>query len=543
MEIWQTERLTGNALTDAYLQGDPRIRDRFEFGLHQSDALKRRCHTVDHTFEHNHRIALVAALSDYAKELGQFGAHTTALLDKLADDRSMVVVTGQQAGLFTGPLYTVYKALSAVALAKQYEQVMCRPIVPVFWIATEDHDFDEVAAAYYVTKDAKLDKVHLRERPTGRVPVGLHGVSEAELDKMLVQLTVDLPEGMYKAELLQAIDESYRTTDNMGDAFARLMTKLLKEVPILFLNPIRHNLRVLVKEAFARVIKNPRAFIEAAHTGTEMLVKKGFSPQVEVHPDHSLLFLVDEGRRYALDVDREDPTHFRLRDSDLHYTKTALLARLQENPSDFSSGVLYRPVVQDFLLPVLTYVGGPAEIAYHGMMREIFSEAGRHMPIMQLRMRVTTVPTAVTRALDHLGVRLEDGLKRDLLKESLMRDLVPSLDAVLKEMEVRMRKELLSREAYFLDIDATLRSSLERAQEMVSRSVRHLENRSMRALELKNQGMVYSATVLSSWLRPNQTEQERLLSPLSLVIKYGMSWFLSLVELEHSATSATFVRF
>ncbi|PWI57711.1 bacillithiol biosynthesis cysteine-adding enzyme BshC [Sulfoacidibacillus thermotolerans] len=543
MEIWQTERLTGNALTDAYLQGDPRIRDRFEFAPQQADAVKRRCHTIDHLFDHAHRKALVAALTDYAKEQNLLNEASQLLLDKLSDDRCMTVVTGQQAGLFSGPLYTVYKAVSAVALAKHYEEVMCRPVVPVFWIAAEDHDFDEVASAYYVDKDAKIARVRLHERPVGRVPIGLYAISDTELDKLLAQLAVELPEGMYKSQLLEDLDFSYRGATNMGDAFARLMARFLKDVPILFLNPIYPTFRRLVKDAFARVIKNPYGYMRAAQSGAEALTKRGFAPQVELHPDHSLLFIVDKGRRYALDVDRFQPDRFVLRDTEQYFTKEELLLRLQEQPSDFSSGVLYRPVVQDFLLPVLAYVGGPAEIAYHGMLKEVFAEAGRHLPILQLRMRVTALPTAVTRALEHLGVTLEDGLKRNLLKESLVRDLSPSLDTVMREMEQWMRKALLDREAYFLGIDVTLRASLERAKEMMTRSLRHLENRSLQALERKNKETAYLATVLSSWLRPALSEQERILSPLSLFSKYGISWITALLELEYSPLLMTYIRF
>lgn len=543
MEIWQTERLTGNALTDAYLQGDPRMSDRFEFSLHQPDALKRRCHTVDHVMDRKHRSSLVEAMREYALELGQKEAHTAALLDKLSDERSMVVVTGQQAGLFSGPLYTVYKAVSTVVLAKQYEQEMCRPIVPIFWIATEDHDFDEVASAYYVNKEAKVSHVHLHDRPNGRVPVGMHEVSRDELDRLLIQLEIDLPAGTYKEQLLQDLLQAYSNVSNMGDGFARFMARLLRDVPILFVNPIRPSFRSLVKDAFARVIHNPNAFIKAAQMGTEALVKRGFSPQVDVHPDHSLLFLVDRGHRYALDVDRSHGHDFILRDSDLYFSKEELLLRLEEHPSDFSSGVLYRPVVQDFLLPVLTYVGGAAEIAYHGMMKEIFTAAGRHLPILQLRMRVMAVPTAVSRALDHLGMELEDGIKRDLLKESLVKDLMPPLTTVTKEMQDKLRNVLHEYEDYFLGIDKTLRPSLERAEEMVTRSLRHIENRSIRALVRKDQDTVYAAAVVSAWLRPHGTEQERLLSPLSLVAKYGSSWLPALLELAHSPTAMTYVRF
>ncbi len=528
MDIWQVEKTTGNPLTDAYLSGDPKVRCRYDYMAADPADMARRAAQVEAQFDDAARTKLVAALRAYASEVTGLNPAVDALLYKLADPRCVVVVTGQQAGLFTGPLYTLYKAMSAVMYARHYESVLQRPVVPVFWAATEDHDFDEVASAFFVSSSGTLERAQLRERPIGRAPVGEHAVGDEELSRLMSLLATHLPDGLYKQDLLDTVYRAYHETGNMGDAFNRLLCDWLGDLPILTLNPVRADLRSLVRDAFGMVIHNPQKFRDAAQAGARAVRELGYEPQVEVQPAHSLLYLIDEGRRLALNFNEDNMESFVLRDSDITIKKSALLDRLEQSPEEFSSGVLFRPVVQDHLLPVLAYVGGAAEIAYHGMAREVFAASGRTVPPLLLRERVTIIPRNVQSALHRLGVSLEDAQSRDLLPELLVQSLSPTPGEVSGRLIKDMLRMLAAENAYFTSIDPTLATALDKTSRTIEQALTRLELRTFMSLMRQQDDMVQAARLLSVWLRPKDTDQERVLTPLSVIAKYGLHWLSDL---------------
>ncbi len=530
MDIWQVEKATGNPLTDAYLSGDPKVRCRYEYMAADQADMVRRAAQVEAQFDHERRTKLTAALRSYAASVTGLRPGVETLLQKLADPRSVVVVTGQQAGLFTGPLYTLYKAMSTVAFARRYEALLQRPVVPVFWAATEDHDFDEVASAFFVSASGSLERAQLWERPVGRAPVGEHAVGDEELNRLMTLLATRLPDGMYKQEVLDTIYRAYHETDNMGDAFNHLLCAWLGELPILTMNPVRPELRSLVRDAFATVLHDPKRFRDAALAGAKAVRDLGYEPQVDVQPVHSLLYLVEGGRRLALNFSEDHEGSFLLRDSDITITKSELLDRLQQSPEDFSSGVLFRPVVQDHLLPVLAYVGGPAEIAYHGMAKEVFAASGRTIPPLLLRERVTVIPRNVQSALRRLEVSLEDALDRDLLPELLVRSLRPAPDEVIGRMTDAMRQTLAEANPYFTVIDPALETAMDKTSRTIEQAFVRLQFRTSTALMRQQNDVVQAAHTLSVWLRPKDTDQERVLTPLSVIAKYGSGWLSKLCD-------------
>nr|NNM91105.1 bacillithiol biosynthesis cysteine-adding enzyme BshC [Bacilli bacterium] len=529
MNVWQEQKSTGNPLTDAYLRGDSHVADLYDYPAHEIEALRSRVLDLDRHYEDQRRAQVVAAIREYMKRIVPDSQPVADLLDKLSRRDTLVVVTGQQAGLFTGPLYTLYKAMSTIVIAKEYEETLNRPVVPVFWIASEDHDFDEVASAYYVRDDGLLTRAHLHDRPPLRTPVGHHDISKNDFLRLMNELAVTLPDGVYKHELLHDIDNAFVEAPKMDDFFAKMLVKWLHDLPILLVNPMCREFREPVRDAFRIVIEDPDRFRDAAQFGARKVVGKGFTPQVDIAPAHSLLYFIEDKKRCALDVSAQDK-QFLLRDAKISYSKEQLLAYLEERPEDFSAGVLYRPVVQDFLLPVITYVGGAAEIAYHGMMREIFHAAGRKMPPLRLRQRIVLVPRRVSRALLHYDVALEDALSRDVLDEVIMREFTPSIDDVIVTMQTEIQKVIHSRKEYFTTIDEDLLQAVMRTEQALHQDLARLQGRAHRTLRRNRSELVTALTMVNAWLRPQATEQERVLSPLSVIAKYGVNWLAELAQ-------------
>ena len=535
MKTWERRSGTGNRLTDAYLRGEPGACALYAYAPGDGEA-ERRAADLDGLYDGRRRAGLVSALAAYADAVAGLSPAVESSLQKLSDPRCLAVVTGQQAGLFTGPLYTVYKAVSAVVHARRLEERLKRPVVPIFWVASEDHDFDEAASAWYVSSGGGLRRAALRERPPVRTPVGLHAIGADEMGRLLDELSAELPDGLFRQDLLADIAEAHERTANMGDFFVRLLAGFLREAPPLFLNPLRRDLRALARPAFERVLRAPEVFRDAAARGAERVQAAGYTPQVEVHARHTLLYLLEGGRRSALDFDPERPGEFALRDSGRRFSGGELAERLERRPEDFSAGVLYRPVVQDELLPVLAYVGGAAEIAYHAVAGEVFAAAGRRTPPLFLRGRGLALPRSVARALARYDFAPEDALAGGLVDRYLRSTFAgPPVGDVIAGLQAEAERSLGEREAYFCALDPSLRTALARTHTAVRDSLRRLGSRAEKALRLRHAEAARALGEAETWLRPHGEEQERVLSPLSLIAKYGRGWMRELAEGDHPA--------
>lgn len=541
MKLSYMHRDTGNALADAYLRGDGAALSLYSYGALSPEAARRRIAELDGLGRPARRGELVAAIEGYMQEVTGVSPGAAELLRQLEDPRAVTVVTGQQAGLFTGPLYTVYKALSTAAWARSLGRELDRPVIPVFWVAAEDHDFDEVASAWYVCGTGEVGRAVLRERPALRTPIGQHVISGAEMQRLLVELALHLPDGMHRADVLETIREAHAATDNMADFFARLMAHWLHDVPMLFVNPLIRPLRALTREAFAGVLADPARFCDAALSGAARVAALGYEPQVEVHQRHSLLYIIDEGKRSPLDFDPALPDQFTLRGTRRHFTRAELEQRLERAPEDFSAGVLFRPVVQDFLLPVAGYVGGAAEIAYHGMMAEVFAAAGRRTPPLALRARVLAIPRPAARSMEKYGMSIHEVLACDPVRGWLREKTEPSIEGVIAAMELAVSQVVQEHASFFTAIDATLAHAVKRTEHAMRGDLGRLHGRADRALRLRHEQDVRSLGALCAWLAPNAQEQERTLSPLSLISKYGSGWTAYLAGIDPPAWDDVFV--
>lgn len=540
MDIDCSPKPTGNPLADAYLQGQVEALSLYDYDLHDPAFANARAKDLDNLYDESKRPLLVEALRDYAREIGTL-EQSEALLAKLQQTGCLTVVTGQQAGLFTGPAYSVYKAISAVSLARRFEQELGRPVVPIFWIAAEDHDFDEAASAFYVARQGHLERAVIKDRPALRTPVGKHVITPRDMERLIGELAADLPDGLYREDVIEAVSCAYGQTGNMADGFAALLGIWLRDTPMLYVNPLRPDVRALMRPAFARVLAQPERFVEAAKQGAKAVRSRGYVPQVEVHDRHTLLYLIASQTRSALDV-ADGADTLVVRDRKEPISRTALQARLREAPEDFSAGVLYRPVTQDELLPVLAYVGGAAEIAYHGMMQPIFAAAGRKVPPLFLRMRAMHVPASVQKALNAFGVQLDDVQNPELLTSWLVREVNPPLESMVDRLQIAVANLLDEHSQYFLDLEPSLQKALAKTKRSLVRSVEKLHNKSVNALSQRHREVVDAHTKVVSWLYPQNHEQERLLSPLSILAKYGTGWLTELADQPWSSQDIVIIR-
>lgn len=514
---------TGNRLADLHATAFAEVAHLYDDEDPTLFATYRdRAEVVAQECSSSHRTRLVDVLRTY-----MIGLHASesalAALERLRDHRAVAVVTGQQAGLFGGPLLTVYKALSAVGLARRLEQELGRPVVPVFWIASEDHDWAEVNHAYVLNDEDEVCRLALPTAPDAHTMVFHHPLVHDDVDFMIREAFLQLPEGPAKAEILRMFRDSWESGDSLSTWFGRVMATLFRDQGLVILDPCLPGLRDLVRPVWETALGHVESVQAGLETAYQEVERLGIEPAVIRDRDNSTLFHVVDGKRYVLEKD--GPGRLRLRG--LGVSKTVAewqeIARL--DPTRFSSNVLLRPVVQDTLLPTLAYIGGPAEIAYHALSRAVFHAHGRKLPPLLLRQRITWYPADVFRNLTKWQVSQAE-LERPT-------DLItPRLGALgFASVEEEFERLRVATEQRWEDFAARIRnlgpqvSSMARAQaEREKAGIAKLQRKTQRLFEQRNEATIGQLRNIERWLWTDGHLQERRLCPLNFLSAQGLSW-------------------
>ncbi|MBB5232881.1 bacillithiol biosynthesis cysteine-adding enzyme BshC [Deinococcus budaensis] len=463
------------------------------------------------------RAALVSALREYHRDLGTLGPDVEAGLARLAHPASRVVVTGQQAGLLTGPAYSVHKGADAALLARQLDREDA-PVVAVYWVASQDHDAAEVASTTLLDRAETLHRLTLdvpQGVPVGRVPWQPEWTAEVLglLDRF--DTAPEYREAL-RARVLRAVEPG---GPRMGyaDVFARLIHGLLAPAGLIVLDPLHPALARLMAPALSRELERPLdgpACIEAAAARLE---QAGFTPQLRRPAGATNLFLEEEdGQRRLL---RVRGGHF---ETDTRaYSAEELRGVLDADPSRLTPAAGLRPVVQDALLPTLAFVVGPGEIAYGAQLAEVYGLHGLRQPLLWPRLSVTWLEPPVARLLTRMGATAaqvqadpEGVLGRALARErgaaAASAERLAALDAELRALTGELSA-----------LDPTLAGAAERTRRRTTARVGHLQTLAVRALARQEDDRTRQLTRLRRHLLPGGVPQEREMNFLTFLLKHG----------------------
>jgi len=434
---------------------------------------------------------------------------TLANIERLRDPGTFAVVTGQQVGLFSGPAFTLYKALSTVRLAKSLAEhgLSC---VPVFWLATEDHDLEEVAEAATFDEEFNLLPLHdAGVRPSPRSPVGAVRHTE-EIITAIGKMESSLPEGESRSRLMQDLRECYVPGATWGESFARFMTRLFGRWGVILLDPLHESVHRLSAGIYSQALSRAGELRAAAMQNTNALVQRGYHAQVHVTDDSTLVFVTWQGDRLAL---HQRDGKFLMGGTE-EISLADLQAQLARQPLDFSPNVLLRPLVQDFLLPTLAYVAGPSELAYLGQAQSLYRALKRPQPVIFPRAAFTLLDTRTERLMEKYRLGLEDvwqgeeHLSRRIAAGGFAEGWSERFDQSERDLE-----QLLGRlQADIEKLDPTLLDSLQHAKEKVKYQMEKLRGKVTRAALGRSDLLARHVHALSRFLLPHKDLQERRLT-------------------------------
>lgn len=330
---------------------------------------------------------------------------------KELEENAVAVVGGQQAGLLTGPLYSVHKAITVIVLANEQREKLGVPVVPVFWIAGEDHDIDEINHTFTST----LHKVNFGEKTKHKKQASYTVLDRVALTEWVKEIFASFGETAYTKELLASVLAEVEQTTTFTDFFVRLMHGLFKEYGLLMLDAADEKLRAYEAPYFERLIDHSEEIAKVVTAREAHLVELGYPMPIGATEDAANLFYTEDGARYLLV--RKDGK-FLNHAANVHFTVDEM--KQQAAAGHFSNNVVTRPMMQDMVLPVLSFVGGPGELAYWSTLKEGFETLGMKVPVFTPRLNITMVTSHTQALLDDLQLTVKDALegKVDDLRES-----------------------------------------------------------------------------------------------------------------------------
>ena len=461
------------------------------------------------------------------QQLQERGAPDAALNNakKLLSGKSVAIATGQQAGLFGGPLFTILKALTVIKLAHQVSTDHDIPVVPVFWIDAEDHDLTEISSCQFLDTNMNLSTVTLPlDDQTGTTAAAIR--LKASISDIVDRLTAGLQPTEFTAEIQQALRAAYAPGTRLVEAFARWLDTLLGKYGLVTYDASDSRTKNIVQPLFAQELETQGRTSQLAARAGSAMQAKGYSAQVSPALDTTALFRIDAQRKpirigdsgFSIDGQPISAQHMR--------------AELEEKPEHFSPNVLLRPLTQDVLFPTIAYVAGPHELVYLGQLKDIYDSFNVPMPVIYPRASVTIVDSSTVKFLernniDFLALQAQDDVA---LNKLLAEQLPDEINTAVTTISENISEQLSNIESAVPTIDPTLVGTVKSTQGRLDKELRNLKTKIIQAAKRRDEILRRQFSRARSHSFPGGSLQERSIGSIYFLNRYGEAFFDRLLE-------------
>jgi len=469
------------------------------------------------------RSELIDILGHQNKTFG-LGPKTFENISRLADKRTCVVFTGQQVGLLTGPMYTIYKTLTSIKLAEYLSSELNIEVIPVFWMASDDHDFEEVRHVHPLNGLNNLRKIYYEpENMPNNIPLSFFDLDD-NIKPFIDQVFSALPKSENIAELESLVRKAYKPGVSISEAFGNLLGRLFENSGLVVVNPSDVRIKRLAAPLFEKEITDFNASNQIIQLANIELGKLGYHTQVN-RPDEYLNLFYFAGRRARIGF--EGDSYF-IDGVERRYSLEELLEAVEQAPNYFSPNVLLRPVMQDYIFPTLAYIGGPSEVAYFAQIKDLHNHFGVQCPIVFPRISATILDKYTCKIMEKYDLKLsdlvDDKTVQAKIKELVEKQVPEDLANKLENDRDEIIKRILEIENYLTGLDEGVKKTVQKSKGKVEYELKSLREKIFKAYKKQSDTLVDSVERTANFLFPESSLQERHLNVLTFLNKYGLDF-------------------
>lgn len=520
-----------NRFASDYLQGNLEVEDYFHYDLADAKAYYNRYEEL------MNRTFMRQELANYIERFMERFPKSEAVIHNIAEFRkeeSVVVIGGQQAGLLTGPLYTIHKVISIIKLAEEQEKLLQKRVIPVFWIAGEDHDIAEVNHIYVMKNGKPSKKTFPSYQPYKTM------VSDIELDSEIIEkwfeeIVETYGESDFTNELLQNMKAIVNQSKTFVDFFASLIHAWFKDYGLLLVDAGDPQLRKIESHFLEQMIEQNEEITTAVLAQQAFIQEKGYKRMIEIEPYGANLFYYHPDKKDRCLLEKDGEFFFEKNGGGM-FTKQQLIQISKKTPELLSNNVVTRPLMQELLFPVLAFISGPGEIAYWAELKRVFDLFSMKMPLIVPRLNITIVERGIETDLQEVGLTIQEvliGGTEKFLSEYLDSVKDQSLEEsfkTLKEDFISNHKKL-SEQAVKSDkgIEPILKKNLFYIEQQLDFLYGKMESR----VKEKNNHVIRKYSRIEQSLNPLHSPQERIWNIFYYMNKYGPHFISDLMVLTY----------
>ena len=524
MKLEQIQLPVTNLLYADYIANKDTTHQFFEYHQEVNDFEKRAQYLQTKTYQFN---KLAQTIEQY---MAPFGISEQVQVNiELLRNGAYAVVGGQQAGILTGPLYSVHKAITVLLLAKKQSEALQMPIVPIFWIAGEDHDIEEINHTFTLA-EGQLKKRAYNIRSRKKTMASETVFDKAEMERALRQIFSDYGETQFTNGILKTVQKAIQKATTFTDLFTSLMNDLFKQHGLLMIDSADKSFRQLQSNYFVQLVENSEAIAEKVYKKEQQLVSVGYPMPIQANKNGVNLFFVQDGERHLLEW---EDGYAKNKAAQLKFTKEQLIEIANEKPHCLSNNVVTRPLMQDMIIPVLAFVGGPGELAYWATLKPAFEQLQLQMPIFTPRMQFTIVTRQVASILNEQGLTVEDvfnGKSAEQLKQFLAsiedekaNDMIETLQQLVVAQYDKLCNHLHQQS---VDVSKVIaKNELLHIQQFD-----YLKRKISEQVKLKHDTQIKRYEKIHFELTPFNGLQERTFNPYKFINESGYSFIDQLME-------------
>jgi bacillithiol biosynthesis cysteine-adding enzyme BshC len=529
MEILNLSLPATNRFASNYLEQSADIQPFFHYRFNDMDEDMKRIDELDsRPFP---RLEVAAHIEGFMERFPSSVAVKKSI-EKLKQNNSVVVIGGQQAGILTGPLYSIHKVISIIKLAEQKERQLGIPVIPVFWIAGEDHDFQEVNHVFVPVKE-KVDKWTYPEKVHQKKMVSDIHLNKDICLSWVKNLIENFGETEHTNDLLAFAEAQLEKSSTFVDFFANIIMELFKDFGLLIVDSGNRDFRQLQKDFLTKQIVHHEAITFSLLEQQKQIGKKGFPITIEASEQAANLFYYDEKRneRILLEYNREID-RFVGKSGVISFSMEELVGLVAENPVKLSNNVVTRPLMQEWLFPTIAFIAGPGEIAYWAELKLVFEHFNISMPPIVPRLNITFLDRAVEMDFSELNLKLAAVLSRGTEKER-QEFLEAIKDKELEELFSNTKEQLVKQyqliQAKTEELNHALLPMLKKNENYLLKEISFMEGKLEGAVKLKHDILLRKFARVDLALRPDGFPQERVWNIFYYLNQYGLTFINDLM--------------